>query len=328
VGRSAKTNPFVSSEVETRDARVGVSRLRSGRTELLLSRESITIRRPDDWHVHLRDGEILKLVAPYTAKQFARAIIMPNLSPPVTEIGAAADYRERIWQATGRDFRPLMTCYLTDESDPETLAHGFNDDVWIAAKLYPAHATTNSAHGATDIRNIYPALERMQRVGMVLCVHGEVTDPEVDVFDREAVFIDRVLQPLIRDLPELKVVLEHITTAEAAAFVEHGSETIAATITPHHLMLNRNALFETRARVLLGRMAAEDGASFISGLLIGEDVRIGLAAHPGIRVVAIGRPDLTALYAAALKEAGVETEQASGERAFIAGAKQIVELIQ
>jgi dihydroorotase len=141
-----------------------------------------------------------------------------------------------------------MTCYLTDESDPETLAHGFNDDVWIAAKLYPAHATTNSAHGATDIRNIYPALERMQRVGMVLCVHGEVTDPEVDVFDREAVFIDRVLQPLIRDLPELKVVLEHITTAEAAAFVEHGSETIAATITPHHLMLNRNALFERGLR--------------------------------------------------------------------------------
>ena len=210
--------------------------------------QTLTIRRPDDWHVHLRDGDMLKLVAPFTTLQFARAIVMPNLSPPITEIGAAADYRERIWQAAGRDFRPLMTCYLTDESDPETLAHGFNDDVWIAAKLYPAHATTNSAHGVTDIRNIYAALERMRRIGMVLCVHGEVTDAEVDIFDREAVFIDRVLEPLIRDFPELKVVLEHITTAEAAAFVEDASENVAATITPHHLMLNRNALFERGLR--------------------------------------------------------------------------------
>jgi len=248
VGPGAKTNPFVSSEVETRETRVGVPRLRSGRTELLLSRESITIRRPDDWHVHLRDGEMLKLVAPYTATQFARAIVMPNLSRPITEIGAAADYRERIWQATGRDFRPLMTCYLTDQSDPETIAHGFDDDVWIAAKLYPANATTNSAFGVTNIRNTYPVLERMQRIGMVLCIHGEVTDSDVDIFDREAVFIDRVLQPLLRDFPELKVVLEHITTAEAAAFVQDEGENVAATITPHHLMLNRNALFERGLR--------------------------------------------------------------------------------
>jgi len=214
----------------------------------LLSRESITIRRPDDWHVHLRDGEMLKLVAPYTAKQFPRAIVMPNLSPPITEIGAAADYRERIWQAAGRDFRPLMTCYLTDQSDPETIAHGFDDDVWIAAKLYPAHATTNSAHGVTDFRNIYAALERMQRIGMVLCVHGEVTDADVDIFDREAVFIDRVLKPLIRDFPALKIVLEHITTEEAAEFVRNAGENIAATITPHHLMINRNALFDRGLR--------------------------------------------------------------------------------
>ena len=213
-----------------------------------MSRESITIRRPDDWHVHLRDGEMLKLVAPYTAKQFPRAIVMPNLSPPITEIGAAADYRERIWQAAGRDFRPLMTCYLTDQSDPETIAHGFDDDVWIAAKLYPAHATTNSAHGVTDIRNIYAALERMQRIGMVLCVHGEVTDADVDIFDREAVFIDRVLEPLIRDFPALKIVLEHITTEEAAEFVRNAGENIAATITPHHLMINRNALFDRGLR--------------------------------------------------------------------------------
>ena len=213
-----------------------------------MSRESITIRRPDDWHVHLRDGEMLKLVAPYTAKQFPRAIVMPNLSPPITEIGAAADYRERIWQAAGRDFRPLMTCYLTDQSDPETIAHGFDDDVWIAAKLYPAHATTNSAHGVTDFRNIYAALERMQRIGMVLCVHGEVTDADVDIFDREAVFIDRVLKPLIRDFPALKIVLEHITTEEAAEFVRNAGENIAATITPHHLMINRNALFDRGLR--------------------------------------------------------------------------------
>ena len=205
---------------------------------------ALTIRRPDDWHVHLRDGAMLKLVAPYTAKQFARAVIMPNLSPPITEIGAAADYRERIWNAAGRDFRPLMTCYLTDQSDPEIIAAGFNDDVWIAAKLYPAHATTNSAFGVTDIRNIYPAIERMQRIGMVLCIHGEVTDPNIDIFDREAVFIQRVLQPLIRDFPELKIVLEHITTAEAADFVRDSGENLAATITPHHLMINRNALFE------------------------------------------------------------------------------------
>jgi len=191
---------------------------------------------------------MLKLVAPYTAKQFPRAIVMPNLSPPITEIGAAADYREHIWQAAGRDFRPLMTCYLTDQSDPETIAHGFDDDVWIAAKLYPAHATTNSAHGVTDIRNIYAALERMQQIGMVLCVHGEVTDADVDIFDREAVFIDRVLKPLIRDFPALKIVLEHITTAEAAAFVRNAGENIAATITPHHLMINRNALFDRGLR--------------------------------------------------------------------------------
>jgi dihydroorotase len=210
--------------------------------------QTLTIRRPDDWHVHLRDGEMLKLVAPFTARQFARAIVMPNLLPPVTEIGAAAAYRERIWGAAGREFRPLMTYYLTDEADPEVIAHGFDDDVWIAAKLYPANATTNSAFGVTDIRNIHPALERMQRIGMVLCVHGEVTDPDVDVFDREAVFIERVLRPLVQDFPALKIVLEHITTAEAADFVGTAGPNIAATVTPHHLTINRNALFDRGIR--------------------------------------------------------------------------------
>jgi dihydroorotase len=206
--------------------------------------DTITIRRPDDWHVHLRDGEMLRAVAPFTARQFARAIVMPNLTPPITELGAAADYRDRVRAAAGPGFQPLMTCYLTDDSDPDRIAHGFEDDLWIAAKLYPAHATTNSAQGVTDIRNILPALERKQAIGMPLLVHGEVTDRDVDIFDREAVFIDRILAPLLRDLPELKVVLEHITTAEAAAFVRDASANVAATITPQHLMINRHALFD------------------------------------------------------------------------------------
>jgi dihydroorotase len=206
--------------------------------------QSISIRRPDDWHVHLRDGEMLKLVAPFTARQFARAIVMPNLAPPVTSVEAAAAYRDRIVAAAGEGFTPLMTCYLTDRVDADELARGHADDVWIAAKLYPAGATTNSAAGVTDIRNIYPALERMQAIGMVLCVHGEVTDPDVDVFDREAVFIDRVLTNVVRDFPELKIVLEHITTEDAAGFVESAGSNVAATVTPQHLIINRNALFQ------------------------------------------------------------------------------------
>ena len=206
--------------------------------------DTITIRRPDDWHVHLRDGEMLKLVAPYTARQFARAIVMPNLAPPVTGVEQAASYRDRIVAAAGEGFTPLMTCYLTDRVNPGELARGHSDGVWIAAKLYPAGATTNSAAGVTNIRNIYPALERMQAIGMVLCVHGEVTDPDVDVFDREAVFIDRVLTGVVRDFPELKIVFEHITTKQAAQFVAAAPATVAATITPQHLQLNRNALFQ------------------------------------------------------------------------------------
>ena len=208
-----------------------------------MSLQSLTIRRPDDWHVHMRDGEMLERVAPRTARQFARAIVMPNLVPPVTSVDAAAAYRDRIQSAAGGDFTPLMTAYLTDESDPAELARGFEAGVWVAAKLYPAGATTNSAGGVTAIRNIYPALERMQAIGMVLCVHGEVTDPDVDVFDREAVFIDRILSPLVDDFPDLKIVLEHITTAEAADFVRDAPATVAATVTPHHLHINRNALF-------------------------------------------------------------------------------------
>ena len=208
-----------------------------------MSLQSLTIRRPDDWHVHLRDGEMLGRVARHTSRQFTRAIIMPNLVPPVTNVDAASAYRERIRAAAGEGFEPLMTAYLTDQADPAELARGFEEKIWAAAKLYPAGATTNSASGVTDIRNIYPALERMQSVGMVLCVHGEVTDPEIDVFDREAVFIDRVLEPLVDDFPDLKIVFEHITTVEAADFVRDAPATVAATITPQHLHINRNALF-------------------------------------------------------------------------------------
>jgi len=203
--------------------------------------QTLTIRKPDDWHVHLRDGEMLAKVAPYTARQFARAIIMPNLVPPITTVQAAREYRKRILEATAPGFTPLMTCYLTDKSSPDEIARGHEEGVWIAAKLYPAGATTNSASGVTDVRYIYPTLARMEKIGMVLCLHGEVTDPNVDVFDREAVFIDRILTRLVSDFPELKIVLEHITTQDAVDFVATGQ--VAATVTPQHLAINRNALF-------------------------------------------------------------------------------------
>jgi|TARA_Y100001933_G_scaffold245290_1_gene275935 dihydroorotase len=207
--------------------------------------DTLVLRRPDDWHVHLRDGSMLELVADLTARQFARAIVMPNLTPPVTTVAAAAAYRERILAALppGRDFTPLMTAYLTDSIAADEIASGFESGVFTACKLYPANATTNSAHGVTDVRNLHGVLERMQAIGMPLLVHGEVTTPEVDIFDREAVFIERVLAPLLEDFPGLKVVLEHITTRDAVAFVEAGPDRLAATITAHHLRLDRNDLF-------------------------------------------------------------------------------------
>ena len=208
-----------------------------------MASQTLTIRRPDDWHVHLRDGEMLKAVAPYTARQFARAIVMPNLVPPITTVDAANAYRDRIAAAAGAGFTPLMTCYLTDQTSPDEIARGYEMRAWIAAKLYPAGATTNSASGVTNIRNIYPVLKRMQAIGMVLCVHGEVTDPDVDVFDREAVFIERILEPLTRDFPALKIVLEHITTIQAVEFVKAMGPNVAATVTPQHLIINRNAMF-------------------------------------------------------------------------------------
>ena len=206
--------------------------------------DAITIRRPDDWHLHLRDGNMLRDVIGYTARQFARAIVMPNLSPPVTTTALARAYRDQIVAAVpaGLDFTPLMTCYLTDDTDPADLADGAAQGVFTAAKLYPANATTNSAHGVSDVEKIYPVFERMQRDGIVLCIHGEVTDHDVDVFDREAAFIDRHMIPITHAFPDLKVVFEHITTSHAAEFVESAGPNVAATITPQHLHINRNAM--------------------------------------------------------------------------------------
>ncbi|TXT20958.1 MAG: dihydroorotase [Gallionellaceae bacterium] len=204
----------------------------------------IKITRPDDWHLHLRDDALMRSVLPDTERQFARAIVMPNLKPPVTTTGQAQAYRTRIHAALSANsrFQPLMTLYLTDNTTPQEIGRAKRSGVVYAAKLYPAGATTNSDDGVTDIRKIYPALEEMQRLNMPLLVHGEVTDPEVDVFDREAAFIERVLQPLLRDLPELRVVFEHITTRDAAQFVTDAPDNIAATLTAHHLLYNRNAM--------------------------------------------------------------------------------------
>ena len=206
--------------------------------------DSLTIRRPDDWHVHLRDGAMLEAVVGHTARQFARAIVMPNLTPPVTSVAAAEAYRQRIVAAVpvGMDFTPLMTCYLTDNTDPEEVRRGFEAGVFTACKLYPAGATTNSDSGVTDVAKIRGVLEVMAEIGMVLCVHGEVTSADVDIFDREAVFIERTLAPLLQELPGLKVVFEHITSEEGVQFVESAPENVAATITPQHLHINRNAM--------------------------------------------------------------------------------------
>ena len=208
--------------------------------------KSITITRPDDWHLHLRDGEGLNSVLPHTARQFARAIIMPNLRPPVTSTEQALAYRERIMACLpqGLAFEPLMTLYMTNNTSPEEIRRAKDSGLVHAVKLYPAGATTNSDAGVTDLKFCYKALETMQELGIPLSMHGEVTDPDVDIFDREAVFIDKVLLPLRRDLPELRIVFEHITTKEAAQYVESAAGDIGATITPHHLLYNRNAIFQ------------------------------------------------------------------------------------
>ena len=211
-----------------------------------MTTQNITLTRPDDWHLHLRDGAGLQSVLPHTAKQFARAIIMPNLRPPVTSTEQAQAYRERILAALpqGMDFEPLMTLYLTDVTTPDEIRRASQSGFVQGVKLYPAGATTNSDAGVTALKHCYKALEAMQEVGMPLLMHGEVTDQDIDIFDREAVFIDKVLLPLRRDMPELRIVFEHITTKEAADFVASASGSIGATITPHHLLYNRNVIFQ------------------------------------------------------------------------------------
>jgi dihydroorotase len=207
--------------------------------------QSITITRPDDWHLHLRDGAALASVLPHTARQFARAIVMPNLKPPVTTTADAAAYRKRILAALpeGSSFEPLMTLYLTDNTDPDEIRRALDTGFIHAVKLYPAGATTNSDAGVTDLKKCYKVLEVMQDLGMPLLVHGEVTDNDIDLFDREAVFIERVMRPLRRDMPTLNIVFEHITTKDAAQYVAEAEGPIAATITAHHLLYNRNEIF-------------------------------------------------------------------------------------
>lgn len=204
--------------------------------------QSISIRRPDDWHLHLRDGAMLQAVLPETARHFARAIIMPNLVPPVVTGADALAYRDRILAALpeGMTFEPLMTLYLTEGTDPADVAQAAASGLVKALKLYPAGATTNSHGGVRNFDNVMPVLEKMAEIGLPLCIHGEVTTPEVDIFDREAVFIDTILDPLRRRMPELRVVMEHITTADGVAYARQGGDTLGATITTHHLIINRN----------------------------------------------------------------------------------------
>lgn len=212
--------------------------------------ERLRLRRPDDWHVHLRAGALLQAVVGATARVFARAIVMPNLSPPITSVAAATAYRAEILAALpeAAAFTPLMTAYLTDVSEPDELERGFRAGVFTACKLYPANATTNSAAGVSDLARLTPVLERLEAIGMPLLIHGEVTDAEIDIFDRERVFIERHLEPLLSRFPALKVVLEHITTTEAVDFVAAAGPQLAATITPHHLQINRNAMFHRGLR--------------------------------------------------------------------------------
>lgn len=207
---------------------------------------TLTLPQPDDWHLHLRDAQLLENVVPFSARQFARALVMPNLQPPITTYQQALAYRQRILAAIPPDqsFNPLMTLYLTDRTDPIDITRAALSDSIVAAKLYPAGATTHSEAGVTAIERIDPVLDTMQEQGLVLCVHGEVTHTSIDIFDREAIFIERILAPLVQRFPALKVVLEHITTREAVEFVENSPAHIAATITPQHLLYNRNALFQ------------------------------------------------------------------------------------
>ena len=284
--------------------------------------QRLHLRRPDDWHVHLRDGAMLKAVVGATARQFARAIVMPNLSPAVTTAASASAYRQRILSALEPEaavaFQPLMTTYLTETLDPEELVRGQAEGILTAAKLYPAGATTNSAAGVRDLAAIASVLETMERIGLPLLVHGEVTDPAIDIFDREAVFLERHLVPLLARYPGLKVVLEHITTAEAAAFVAEAGPQLAATITPHHLHINRNSLFagglrpdfyclpiakRERHRLALRRAATSGDPSFFLGTDSAPHRREAKEASCGCAGI-YNAPFAIESYAAVFEQAG------------------------
>lgn len=284
--------------------------------------DTLTLLQPDDWHVHLREGAMLRAVLPFTAASFRRAVVMPNLCEPVITAARAKAYRDEILAALpeGSAFTPLMTLYLTDGADADDLEREFKEGVLFAAKLYPAHATTNAQHGVTDIKHVYPALARMQRIGMPLLIHGEVTDVDVDIFDREAVFIERVLTPLRCEFPALKIVLEHITTEEAASYVAENSRrgTLAATITAHHLHLNRNAVLaggirphyyclpvakREKHRKALVRAATSGAPMFFLGTDSAphaDEAKISACGCAGIFTA----PNALALYAQCFEEAG------------------------
>jgi dihydroorotase len=266
---------------------------------------SITIRRPDDWHVHLRDGAMLKAVLPYTAAQFARGIIMPNLAPPVTTVAAAAAYRERVLAArpAGSDFEPMMTCYLTDATAADEIEKGHAAGVWVAAKLYPAGATTNAQHGVTDIPGLARVFERMEKIGMPVLIHGEATDPAIDIFDREAAFMEETLLPLLKRHAGLKVVVEHVTTAETADLVRAHAPRVAGTITPHHLLINRTSLFQgglrphfyclpvakrERHRLALRKAATSGAGCFFIGTDTAPHVKTAKEAACGCAGVFVG----------------------------------------
>src|SRR5271168_1718661 len=267
--------------------------------------DRITIRRPDDFHVHLRDGAMLQAVLPFTAAQFARGVIMPNLVPPVTTVADAKAYRERILaaRAVASDFQPLMTCYLTDTTSPDEIERGFKDGVWVAAKLYPAGATTNAHHGVTDIAALSPVLERMEKIGMPVLIHGEATDPAIDIFDREAVFMEQSLLPLLKRHAGLKVVVEHVTTAETADLVRAHAPRVAGTITPHHLLINRTSLFQgglrphfyclpvakrERHRLALRKAATSGAGCFFVGTDTAPHVKTAKEAACGCAGVFVG----------------------------------------
>jgi dihydroorotase len=271
---------------------------------------SLTITQPDDWHLHLRDGEMLAAVLPDTARQFARAIVMPNLRPPVRTVDEAAAYRQRILAArpSGSTFEPLMTLYLTDNTAPEEIFKAQASDFVHAVKYYPAGATTNSDSGVTDINKAAAALEAMQESGLPLLLHGEVTDPSVDVFDREAVFIERILQPLLKRYPRLKVVLEHITTRQAAEFVAAAPANVGATLTVHHLLYNRNAMFQGGIRPHYYCLPVLKRESHRSALL-----EAAISGNPKFFLGTDSAPHTTGTKEAACGCAGIYTAHAAME---------------